>query len=500
MPRRAQAGELVLGPRPAGVTLSRWLYDEIRGAILDGRLPAGWRLPATRELASMYGISRRTAVAVFEQLAAEGYLSGKAGSGTRVNETLPDDLLNVRSPRRRRAECPARAAPDERRPARPFRAIEPALLEFPVELWARVASRRLRRLPLSLLAGGGPAGLPALREAIAGYLGASRGVKCEAGQIAVVSGVQQAIDLLARLLVRRGDPVWIEDPGYSGTVAAFRNAGARIVAVAVDSDGLDVSAGRKASPAARLAYVTPAHQFPLGVTMSLDRRFLLLKWARDFGARIIEDDYDSEFRFIGRPIPALQGLDRSHMVIYTGTFNKVLFPALRLAYVVLPPDLVEPFLALRFAADRYPPGISQAVLSDFIVEGHFGRHLRRMREMYAERLGLLQEYARRYLAGVVELPPIQAGLNTPAYLVNGMRSLEAQRRAADQGIETVALDTFALKRRDLRGLVLGFAAFDAREIKRGVLALAEALGSSTGSSGAPPFNAASGGVAPYQKR
>ncbi len=339
----------------------------------------------------------------------------------------------------------------------------------------------MRRLSPSLLAGGGPAGLLSLREVIAGYLGASRGVKCEPAQIAIVSGVQQAVDLLARLLVRPGDPVWIEDPGYIGTIAAFRNVGARIVAVRVDSDGLDVAAGRKASPAARLAYVTPAHQFPLGVTMSLDRRFLLLKWARESGARIIEDDYDSEFRFLGRPIPALQGLDRSDSVIYTGTFNKVLFPGLRLAYVVLPPDLVDPFIALRFTADRYPPGISQAVLCDFIVEGHFGRHLRRMRQMYAERLGLLQENARRYLAGAVELPPIQAGLNTPAYLVNGMSSVEAQARAAERDIETSALDMFALKRRDLRGLLLGFAAFDAREIKRGVLTLAEALRSTPGS-------------------
>ncbi len=481
MKRRTPAGELALGPRPAGVTLSRWLYDEIRAAILDGRLSGGSKLPSTRDLASTYGVSRRTALAAFEQLASEGYLTGKAGSGTRVNQTLPDDLLNVRPPRRRRTECLPHEAPDERRPARVFRAIEPALIEFPVELWARVASRRMRRLSPSLLAGGGPAGLSQLREAVAGYLGASRGVQCGPEQIAIVSGVQQAVDLLARLLVRPGDPVWIEDPGYSGAIGALRNAGARIVAVRVDSDGLDVAAGRKASPAARLAYVTPAHQFPLGVTMSLDRRFQLLRWARECGARIIEDDYDSEFRFLGRPVPALQGLDRSDSVTYIGTFNKALFPALRLAYVVLPHDLVDPFLALRFKADRYPPGISQAVLCDFIVEGHFGRHLRRMREMYAERLGLLQENARRYLAGVVELPSIQAGLNTPAYLVNGMSSVEAQARAADRGVETVALDAFALKRRDLRGLLLGFAAFDAREIKRGILTLAEALRSTPGS-------------------
>lgn len=476
VPRRTQASELVLGPRPPGATLSRWLYDEIRGAILDNRLPSGSRLPATRDLASLYGVSRRTAVAVFEQLAAEGYLTGKVGSGTRVNETLPEELLDVRSARRRRARRPTAEAPLDRRPARPFRAIEPALLEFPVDLWARVASRRMRRLSPSILAGEGPAGHLPLREAIAGYLGTSRGVKCEAGRIVIVSGVQQAVDLLARLLVRPGDPVWIEDPGYIGTIRAFRAAGADIVAVPVDSDGLDVAAGQRGSPGVRLAYVTPAHQFPLGVTMSLERRLLLLKWARGSGARIIEDDYDSEFRFHGRPIPSLQGLDRFDSVIYTGTFNKVLFPALRLAYVVLPPDLVDPFLALRTTADRYPPGISQAVLCDFIVEGHFGRHLRRMRQLYAERLGLLQEDARRYLGGIVDLPPIQAGLNTPAHLVNGLSSAEAQARAEARGVETMALDEFVLKRRDLRGLLLGFAAFDAREIRRGVLALAEALG------------------------
>jgi GntR family transcriptional regulator/MocR family aminotransferase len=197
-------------------------------------------------------------------------------------------------------------------------------------------------------------------------------------------------------------------------------------------------------------------------------------WAR-VASRRIEDDYDSEFRFHGHPIPALHGLDRSGSVIYTGTFYKVLFPGLRLAYVVLPPDLVDSFLALRSATDQYPPAVSQAVLCDFIVEGHFGRHLRRMRELYAERLSLLQDNARRYLAGVAELPSIQAGLNTPAYLVNGLSSVEAQTRAADRGIETVPLDMFALNRRDLRGLVLGFAAFSAREIKQGVLTLAEAL-------------------------
>jgi GntR family transcriptional regulator/MocR family aminotransferase len=468
--------ELVLGPRPPDTTLTRWLYDELRRAMLSGRLKRGMRLPATRDFAVQHGVSRRVVVNVFEQLQTEGYLVSRVGSGTRVSDRLPEDLLEFAPSQAaaRRTASPA-IRQEWTRPARPLRPIEPALSEFPMELWARIAARRLRRASSSLLAGGGVQGYGPLREAIADYLGTSRGVDCMPDEIVIVSGVQQGLDLLARFLVKRGDPVWIEDPAYTGAAAAFRNAGARLVPVPVDADGLDPAKALRACPRPRAVYVTPAHQFPLGVTMSLERRLALLAAARRSGARVIEDDYDSEFRFSGRPVPALRGLDRSEAVILAGSFNKVLFPSLRLGYLVLPQSLMDRFLAFRYQADAYPPTHLEAVLCDFIVEGHFGRHLRRMRELYGARLGALRDSVGRYLQGAVELPDIQAGLNSPAYLLRGMKSNDAAARAARCGVEVLSLDRFVLRRRDIQGVLVGFAAFTDAEIRKAVIALAQAF-------------------------
>lgn len=473
------ATEIVLSPRPQGLTISRWLYDEIRRAILDGRLPRGTRIPGTRDFAVQQGISRRTVVTVFEQLQAEGYLTGRVGSGTVINETLPDDLLQVRASHRTpNAASKPEIVPYFGHPARPFRPNQVALDAFPMELWARIGSRRMRRISSSLLAGGNLAGYPPLRQAIAAYLGTSRGVNCTADQIVITSGIQQGLDLAARLLLKRGDRIWIEDPAYPGASEAFRTAGVRLVPVRVDERGLDPKIGRSVCPIARAAYVTPANQFPLGATMSLERRLALLSWARETGAWIIEDDYDSEFRFTQRPLAALQGLDTSETVVFAGSFNKVLFPSLRLGYLVLPSALVDPMLALRYRTDRYPAALPQAVLCDFMVEGHFGRHLRRMRELYASRSEALREGARRYLGGLLELPITQSGLNTPAFLKNGIAPRQAEALLAEHGIECRALDRFALRRRDLDGLLLGFGAFDEREIHRCVLILAKVLAKS----------------------
>jgi GntR family transcriptional regulator/MocR family aminotransferase len=456
--------------------LCRWLCDEVRSAILEGRLRRGARLPGTREFAAIYDVSRRTAVTVFEQLQAEGYLTSTPGAGTVVNQHLPDDHLAVRSmPPRTEAASDRDLMPPYRRPARPFRAIEPAIAEFPIELWTRIASRRLRRTSMALLAGGALAGYKPLREAVAAYLGSSRGVNCSPDQVIIVSGVQQGLDMTARLLVRPSDQVWIEDPGYPGAVHAFRRAGADIIPVKVDAHGFDPGLAATLARRARAVYVTPAHQFVLGAIMPLERRLALLSLARKSGSYIIEDDYDSEFRFTGLPVPSLQGLDRTGCVIYTGSFNKVLFPALRLGYVVVPHSLLDAFLELRYQTDRYAPGVSQAVLCDFIVEGHFGRHLRRMRELYASRLGALRTYTERYLSGAIETPPIEAGLNTPVYLRNGMSSKQAHARATAVDVETMPLDRFALHRRDLKGLLLGFAAFNEHEIRDGVTRLARAF-------------------------
>jgi GntR family transcriptional regulator / MocR family aminotransferase len=356
-----------------------------------------------------------------------------------------------------------------------LRPIEPALSEFPMKLWARIAARRLRRASPSLLAGGDVQGYGPLREAIADYLGTARGVDCTPDEVVILSGVQQGLDLLARFLIKRGDSVWIEDPAYRGAAAAFCNAGARLVPVPVDGDGFDPAKALRACPHPRAVYVTPAHQFPLGMTMSLERRLALLAAARRSGAQVIEDDYDSEFRFSGRPVPALRGLDRSGAVILVGSFNKVLFPSLRLGYLVLPQSLMDRFLAFRYQADAYPPAHLEAVLCDFIVEGHFGRHLRRMRELYGARQAALRDSVTRYLKGAVELPDIQAGLNSPAYLVNGMKSNAAAVRAAACGVEVLSIERYVLRRRDIQGVLVGFAAFTDAEIHKAVIALAQAF-------------------------
>jgi GntR family transcriptional regulator/MocR family aminotransferase len=476
MPKAVSSLDLTLNERPAHVPLTRWLREELRRAILDSRLPPGTRLPATRDFARQYGVSRGTAVIAFEQLQAEGYLRGRVGAGTFVDERLPERHTGARRPPAVARRLPAPLTGLTLfHTARPFRCYEPAIAEFPVDIWARIASRRLRQVSAALLAGSGTRGYGPLREALAGYLGSSRGVNCTADRIMIVSGVQQALDLLARLLVRPGDAVWMEDPGYFGATTAFRNAGARIVPVPVDEHGVSVSQGRRACYNAKGAYLTPAHQFPLGVTMPLERRLAVLAWAREAGAFLIEDDYDSEYRFEGRPAPALQGLDKSGSVILVGSFNKLLFPALRLGYIVAPASLVDPLLALRFGTDHHAGGLDQAILCDFIVDGHLGRHIRRMRELYAGRLGALQEGGRKYLDGLLEISHIQAGLCTTGFLRNGMTSREAEEAAAAHKIETMGIDRFALRRTDVQGLVLGFAAFDEKQIRQGITGLASAL-------------------------
>jgi GntR family transcriptional regulator/MocR family aminotransferase len=304
---------LVLPPRKPGATITQWLYDELRRAILDGRLLRGASVPTTRFLAAEYGISRRIVVGVFDRLRDEGYLQARVGAGTRVSENVPEDYLvaaTSASRKRRRKTPPEKRTPYTTHgwPIRAFRAFEPALAEFPIELWSRVTGRCLRHMSRANLAGGDPAGLASLREAIAHYLGSSRGVACTADDVIVTSGAQQGLDMLARGLLHPGDEVWVEDPAYSDAVEIFRLAGARVVPVPVDAHGLDPDSGRTRCPRPQAVYLTPAHHFPLGVSLRLDRRLALLQWARREHVHIIEDDYDSEFRFSGHPTPAIKGL------------------------------------------------------------------------------------------------------------------------------------------------------------------------------------------------
>jgi GntR family transcriptional regulator / MocR family aminotransferase len=490
MTKRLSTLPLNLRERARGTPLYRWLYDELRSAILSGHLRPGARLPATRDLAAQYGLSRPTIVTAFEQLRSEGYVEGKVGSGTYVSKTLPDELLQAprtkSETRTRRRGIPLSAyagrlqplSRAESRPVRAFRANQPALDAFPMSLWAQVAARRLRRVSAQLLAGGEALGYRPLREAVAEYLNTSRGVKCTADQVLIISGVQQALDRTAHLLLDPGDPVWMEEPGYPGAAVVFRAVGARICPVPVDSEGLNLEIGRRRwqrQPRPRLVYVTPAHQFPLGLTMSLRRRLSLLEWARRSRTIIFEDDYDSEYRYSGRPIPALQGLDRAAMVIFAGSFTDALFPALRLAYLVVPSDMVDIFAAAESVSTHHPPLIDQAILCDFMSEGHFARHVRRMRELYAERLSVLVELASERLAGLLEIPPVEAGLRTVGWLQGGILADQAAHAAATYDVEVVPLGRYSYGRTRREGLMLGFAAVDAQELRRGVEQLARAL-------------------------
>ncbi len=398
----------------ANTPLYQALYSHIRAAILSGELMGGVKLPSTRALADELNVSRNTVLNAYRQLLAEGYLEGREGSGTFVAHILPDLLLTAPRPatpkiihparvgspqplfsERARAQMAATQPPSGGKFHRPFLAEAPALDVFPYQLWSRLVVRQARRMPESHFMYQDSAGYRPLREAIVAHVTVSRQVHCAPEQVMIVPGSQGALDLAARMLLNAGDRVWIEDPGYSGARGAFLGAGAHLIPVPVDHEGLTVDIGIARAPEARLVYLTPSHQFPLGVTMSIPRRLALLDWAKRANVYLLEDDYDSEFRFGTRPLATLQGLDDADRVIYIGTFSKVLFPSIRIGYMILPPPLVDAFLKVRRLIDIHSPMLEQAVLTDFMVEGHFTRHLRRMRMLYAERRSALLEAASR---------------------------------------------------------------------------------------------------------
>jgi GntR family transcriptional regulator/MocR family aminotransferase len=485
--RRAGGFALALQPREPGTPAYRWLYGALRAAILDGRLRPRARLPSTRDLADQYGLARGTVVDAFAQLASEGYVDGAVGSGTYVSAVLPDELLEVaapagprrappRPPRRHASGFAQRALlfPTPRpRATRAFRSNLPALDQFPIAVWTQLASRRLRRASVRQLMSCEVAGHPPLCRAIADYVAASRGVTCRPEQVFVVPGVQGALDLIARIALDPGDAVAMEQPGYVGAARAFHALGARVIGAPVDDEGMVVD--RAQLRGARLVYITPAHQYPLGVTMSLTRRLALLDWAQRHDALVFEDDYDSEYRYSGRPFPALQSLDRAGCVVFAGSFSKVLFPALRLGYLVVPPDLVDRCAAALSLTHRHLPLLEQTVLCDFMVEGHFGRHLRRMRELYAERLAVLTDGVRQRMTGRLELSPVEAGLQTVGWLAPGVAAGDVADAALARDVEVVAMHGVQFGPVPRDGLHLGFAAVSPREIRRGVDELARVL-------------------------
>jgi GntR family transcriptional regulator / MocR family aminotransferase len=427
--RRSQsAASLAIAlDRTSEQPLYRQVYHQLREIILGGRVATGAALPSTRTLARELGVSRTTLALAFDQLHADGYIDGRAGSGTYV-AALPI--------------APARAAALDRSPAtsrpsyrcsplaqrlgdyviardRYLRAFRPGLPEtelFPLAVWRRLISKFWKRPPTGLLYSAPPAGYEPLRSAIADYVRAARGVICTPGQVIVTSGTQDAINLVARTLISRGDKVWVEDPGYPNARYPLLAAGAKLVSVAVDGRGMSVDLGKQKAPHARLAMVTPSRQYPLGMTMDLSRRLELLEWARNIGAWIVEDDYDAEYRYAGPPVSALQGLDKDSCVIYTGTFSKLMFRTLRLGYIIVPGRVLDSFLRVRIALDGQMPIALQPALAEFIETGQFAKHVRRMRVLYAERQEILITEVNRALSDHLQAQPDGSGMHIVAKL------------------------------------------------------------------------------------
>ena len=487
---------IALDPR-AKTPLYRQLYDWFRGAILAGQMRPGQRVPATRTLAADLKISRIPVLNAYEQLLAEGYFEARVGAGTCVAGSIPDEVLNPAAGKARTPRPPPESGtpPAARRLSRrgvaltelpaqswlniqgAFRVSLPALDCFPMGVWSKLMARHSRRSAIGIMAYGDAMGYQPLREAIAEYLGAFRAVRCDASQILVTTGSQQGLQLSAQVLVNPKDRVLMEEPGYPSARQAFLAAGADLIPVPVDQEGLNMAhvlaRGRRGQNA-RAVYITPSHQYPLGMTMSATRRMLMLNWAVRTGAWIVEDDYDSEYRFDSRPIASLQGLDTYAKVIYVGTFSKVIFPALRVGYLVVPKDLVSAFSAARDAADVFSATLYQAVLTDFIREGHFARHIRRMRMLYMERRSILAAEIRSQLAGRLEVIGAEAGMHLVALLPRGSDDVAISKRAAASGISATPLSTCYM-RPQARGLILGYGGVDAQQIRAGVRALGKCL-------------------------
>jgi len=476
--------------RKAPKALYRQIYDAYRTTIVDGRLHPGQRIPSTRMLASELGISRFPVLNAYNQLLAEGYFESRVGAGTVVSRSLPDQPTTSATTGATRAPAPSGPrsvslrssilTPFEYAPwLRGWGAFgvgQVAFDQFPLHIWSNLVTRRCRNMDAKSFHYGESMGSMALRESIASYLRTARSLHCEAEQITIVSGSQQALEISARLLLDHGSSVWIEEPGYSLARDAFALTGCHLVPVPVDREGLDVAAGIKRCRKARVAFVTPSHQFPLGVTMSASRRFQLLNWAENMGSWIIEDDYDSEYRYESLPISSLQGLDASARVIYIGTFSKVLFPSLRLGYVVVPSDLVDRFLSIRRAMDIGPPTFYQEVLADFIREGHFARHIRRMRVLYRERRSALVAEISKELGGMVEVLGGEAGVHLAVILPKGSHSdVRIAERAARQNLWLWPLSSSYLGEAPRHGFILGFGSTAVADIPHAVRKLRNLL-------------------------
>ena len=476
--------QIVTGLSPEGPPLHTRIYRQLREHILAGALAPGARLPSARTLASDLGVSRNTVESAFGQLVAEGFLVRRVGSGSEVAASLADAVPFARrpgAPRNRRPDTPARPPRLSARGTLMARSGQAEIdsdlfggpgatnvAGFPRRTWNRFLARRARRGGVAILGSAAPAGLLELRRQIAEYATLARGLRCAPEQVLVVGSTQQAIDLAARVLLDPGDEALVEEPGYSGARAALLAAGARVRGLPVDGDGLVTDALPEEGAARRLLYLTPSHQFPLGVTLALARRLAVLAWARRAAAWVIEDDYDSEFRYDGRPLAALHALDTAERVLYVGTYNKVLFPGLRLAYLILPAALVDPFAAARRIVDGHSPPLAQAALADFMASGQFALYMRQARQHYGEKRDLLVARATRAWGGHVRLGPSSTGLHLVAHLAPGTDDRAMAAAARESGLGIGPLSRYYAGSRGEPGLVLSYGGSSHAGIARGV--------------------------------
>ena len=471
--------------RPLGTQL----YAILRDLILSGGFSAGDRLPATRTLAGQLKLSRTTVIEAYDRLTAEGLIESRVGAGSYVSKALDADRprpphpnvvpISTRMPRLARAMAQSIDRFGERRrlpsAARAFTTALPAFDAFPMAQWARLSAKHWRSNRNDVMGYGAPFGHQALREAIAAHLRANRGIACDAGQIFVCGGAQQAFYLIGSVLLNPGDRVWFENPGAIGARNSLIASGAQLVPVPVDAHGLRVDEGLRLCPKFRLAFVTPSHQQPLGSVLSLERRFALLQAAAQSDAWIVEDDYDGEFSFGGAPLPTLKSVDATGLVIYVGTFSKSLFPSLRLGFMMAPPALVPTLESLMSKLLHGVPSCVQSVVAEFIDEGHFAAHIRRMRRTYAERHDVLVEAARRRLAGMLDIVPSQSGLHTIGLLHRDLSEAAIADAADARSITASPITRYSIAPTGVNGLVLGFGGIRPAEIDAGVTTLAEVL-------------------------
>jgi len=453
--------------RASRTPLTRQIYMQARSAVLSGALRPGTRVPSSRAMASKLGVARASVVLAYEHLLAEGYVESRHGSGTFIAEDLTGLVPRRRSASRatkRAMPTPVQNFSDFERSAvqsdaRPFNTGRTLIDARTAETWRSLTHRAVRRLGANDFGYTDPAGLAELRANICDYLRAARAVRCDPEQIVITAGTQQAIDIAIRVLLVPGDEVWVEDPGYPLTHAQLLLAKVRPHPIPVDAQGLVVDAGLRKAPRARAAFVTPSHQFPTGVALSMARRLELLAWARQSGAFIVEDDYTSEFRYSGPPLASLQGLDNTEQVIYVGTLNKALFPGLRIGYAVVPRALLQAFTGARYLIDRQPATLQQTVVSEFMQQGHFAAHVRRMRQLYREQRDALAEILMQRAAGRLDVAVPDQGMHLVAYLCDASSDIAIEAAAQRAGIVVRAISRFYRAARPRRGLMLGFSGF-----------------------------------------